>query len=104
MKKELTELLEKGYQAEREFIASLTDKERNSNGTFELWTAKDILAHDSYWRKHHGENMLVVLAGESPIQTDDDQINEGFMLNTKINPGTRSKHWPRPALSAWELR
>jgi len=76
MKKELTGLLEKGYQAEREFIAALTDEERNTNGSFELWTAKDILAHDSYWRKHHAENILAVLAGKTPTQTDDDQINE----------------------------
>ncbi len=78
MKKELTELLEKGHQAEREFIAALTDEEHNAAGSFELWTAKDILAHDSYWRKHHGENILAVLAGKLPIQTDDDQINEGI--------------------------
>jgi len=77
MIKELTELLEKGYQTEREFIAALTKEERDAKGSFELWTAKDILAHDSYWRRHHAENVLSVLAGKPPVETDDDQVNEG---------------------------
>jgi tetratricopeptide (TPR) repeat protein len=76
MKNELTVLLQKGYQAEREFIAALSDEERNAQGTFERWTAKDIIAHNSYWRKHHAENLLAILVGTSPTQTDDDQINE----------------------------
>ncbi len=77
MKKELTELLEKGYQAEREFIDVLSDEERAAEGSFERWTAKDTFAHNSYWRKQHAEDVLAVLAGKSPTQTDDDQINEG---------------------------
>lgn len=76
MKKELTELLDKGYQAEKEFIATLSDEERNAAGTFERWTAKDSIAHNSYWRKHHAEDILDVLAGKSPIEIDDDQVND----------------------------
>jgi len=83
MKKELTELLEKGYQAEREFIAALTNEERDAQGSFERWTAKDTFAHNSYWRKHHAEDVLAVLAGETPIETDDDQINEGVYSQYK---------------------
>ena len=74
MKNKLTELLEKGYQAEREFIASLSDKERNTNGTFEQWTAKDNVAHNSYWRKRQADDVMDVLAGRS-LQVDDDEIN-----------------------------
>ena len=76
MKKELTELLHKGYQAEKDFIAGLSDEERNAEGTFEHWTAKDNVAHNSYWIKHHAENMLAVLEGESPEQTDYNHANE----------------------------
>ena len=83
MKKELTELLEKGYQAEKEFTAALSDEERNAEGTFEHWTAKDNIAHNSYWRKRHAEDILAVLAGESPVETDDDQINEGVYSHYK---------------------
>ena len=76
MKKELTELLQKGYQAEKEFIAALSDEERNTDGNFEHWTAKDSVAHNSYWRKRHADDVLDVLAGKSPTQVDDDEINE----------------------------
>ena len=83
MKKELTELLQKGYQAEKEFIAALSDEERNADGNFEHWTAKDSVAHNSYWRKRHADDVLDVLAGKSPTQVDDDEINEGVYSQYK---------------------
>ena len=76
MKRELTELLQKGYQVEKEFINTLSDQERNANGTFEHWSAKDSIAHNAYWRKHHAEDVLAVLAGKTPTHTEDDQIND----------------------------
>jgi hypothetical protein len=75
MKRELAELLQKGHQLEKEFIATLTDEERNAEGTFENWTAKDNIAHNAYWRKQHAEDVLAVLAGKTPAHVDDDQIN-----------------------------
>ena len=75
MKRELTELLGKGYQVEKEFIATLADEERNADGTFENWTAKDCIAHNAYWRKHHAEDVLAVLAGKTPTHIDE-QINK----------------------------
>jgi hypothetical protein len=76
MKKELIELLQKGYEVEKEFIATLSDKERNADGTFENWTVKDCIAHNAYWRKHHAEEVLAVLAGNTPVHSEDDQVNE----------------------------
>jgi hypothetical protein len=75
MNTELTELLQKGYEVEKEFIASLSDEERNAEGTFEHWSAKDIIAHNAYWRNHHAEDVLAVLAGKTPTHVEDDQIN-----------------------------
>jgi tetratricopeptide (TPR) repeat protein len=75
MNMELTELLKKGYQVEQEFIAALSDEERSAGGSFENWSAKDIIAHNAYWRKHHAEDVLAVLAGKTPTHTEDDQIN-----------------------------
>lgn len=76
MKRELAELLQKGYQVEQEFIAALADEERNADGSFERWTAKDSIAHNAYWRKHHAEDVLAVLAGKTPTHIEDDQIND----------------------------
>jgi hypothetical protein len=75
MKRELTELLQKGYQVEQQFIAALSDEERNADGSFEHWTAKDNIAHNAYWRKHHAEDVLAVLAGKTPTHIED-QIND----------------------------
>ncbi len=75
MKSELTELLQKGYQVEKEFIAALPDQERKADGTFENWSAKDNIAHNAYWRKHHAEDVLAVLAGKTPTHIED-QIND----------------------------
>ncbi len=75
MKRELTELLQEGYQVEKEFIATLSDEERNADGIFEHWTAKDSIAHNAYWRKHHAEDVLAVLAGKPPTHIED-QIND----------------------------
>ena len=96
MNTELTELLKKGYQVEKEFIATLSDEERNAEGTFENWSAKDNIAHNAYWRKHHAEDVLAVLAGKTPTHIDDDQID------TRINPGRMLIPLSTPVSSAWE--
>ena len=73
----LKELLDKGCQAEKELIANLSDTEHNAEGTLETWTAKDVIAHNSYWRKHHAENLLGALAGKVPNPTENiDHANE----------------------------
>jgi hypothetical protein len=76
MKNQLIELLHKGYQAERKFIAALSAEDRDEEGTFERWTARDSIAHNAYWRKRHADNVLEVLAGKSPSQPFDDEINK----------------------------
>jgi len=83
MKKELNELLQKGYQAELEFIAALSDEDRDADGTFESWTAKDSIAHNAYWRNSHADDVLEVLAGKTPTHTDDDQVNAGVYSQYK---------------------
>jgi tetratricopeptide (TPR) repeat protein len=73
----LTELLEKGCQAEKDLIASLSDAERETEGSLDAWTAKDVIAHNSYWRKHHAENLQGALAGNIPNPTVDlDHANK----------------------------
>lgn len=87
MKKKLTELLEKGSQAEKNFIAGLTEAERDADSTIEKWTAKDIIAHNSHWRKHHAENLLAALAGKTPAPTDDiDHANADIYYQYREEP------------------
>ncbi len=87
MKKKLTELLEKGSQAEKNFIAGLAEAERDADSTIEKWTAKDIIAHNSHWRKHHAENLLAALAGKTPAPTDDiDHANADIYYQYREEP------------------
>ena len=92
MKKELKELLQLGYQAEKDFMTALSEDDRNADGTFEHWTAKDNVAHNSYWRKRHAEDVLKVLAGKSPIEVEDDEINAGVYAQYK------DQSWAGPVL------
>jgi hypothetical protein len=71
MKRELTELLQKGYQVEKEFIATLSDEERNADGTLKIGQPRICIAHNAYWRKHHAEDVLAVLTGKTPTHIDD---------------------------------
>jgi hypothetical protein len=76
MKRELSELLQEGYQLEKEFVAALSDEERSAQGTFDRWTARDVIAHNAYWRKHHAEDVLAVLAGKTTAEADETQVNQ----------------------------
>jgi tetratricopeptide (TPR) repeat protein len=67
----LTDLVDKGYQAERKFVGELPGAERDAVGSLEQWTARDIIAHNSYWRAHHARNLMAVLEGKNPIRTED---------------------------------
>lgn len=83
----LKELLEKGCQAEKELIAALSDAERNAIGSLEAWTAKDVIAHNSYWRKYHAENLLGALEGRIPDPTEDlDHANEDVYYKYRDQP------------------
>lgn len=86
-KRKLSELLDKGCQAEQHYIAELSEIERSASGTNEKWTAKDVIAHNSYWRKHHAENMLGALEGNTPTRSEDiDHANEDIYKQHRDQP------------------
>jgi tetratricopeptide (TPR) repeat protein len=103
----LKELLEKSYQAEKQFIASLSEEERNAEGSFETWAAKDILAHIAHWKKHYAGNILSALEGKSPVQIEDgDQANKQVYCQYRDQPWAaiealmvESCEWMKEALS-----
>lgn len=49
LKEDLIAILEKSRETELAFIASLSEDEKTETGSFEHWSAKDNLAHASYW-------------------------------------------------------
>jgi len=83
----LNELLERGYQAEIQFMDDLSAEERNTDGSFETWAAKDVLAHVAHWKKYHAENLLGALEGKTPTQIEDgEQANEQVYAQYREQP------------------
>lgn len=64
LKEQLLEILETVRDREVEFIAGLTEDEKANEGTFEKWSAKDVLGHTSYWENLRSERSLAWLRGE----------------------------------------
>ena len=64
MKDRLLEVLKKSRETELEFIANLTEEERNFAGTWEKWSAKDNVAHVNYWKDVRGIRIVAFLRGE----------------------------------------
>ncbi|MFP3853265.1 MAG: TPR end-of-group domain-containing protein [Anaerolineales bacterium] len=49
IKDQVLDVLEKSRQTELEFLEGLLDTERSEAGQFQNWSAKDVIAHASYW-------------------------------------------------------
>jgi len=73
----LLSLLERAYEAQRAWIAALSDAERNTIGTPEQWSAKDILAHITFWQQVTLERLEAARNGNEPRTYGDFQpLNE----------------------------
>ncbi|HSG15514.1 MAG TPA: ClbS/DfsB family four-helix bundle protein [Anaerolineae bacterium] len=51
-------LLDTAYEYEKAFLASLTEEERESQGTADDWSPKDILAHVAHWDVEAGKELV----------------------------------------------
>jgi tetratricopeptide (TPR) repeat protein len=56
-KSSLLNLLAEAYQEEQKFVANLSKDEKNDHGTIEHWSAKDIIAHNAFWKQHRAEQI-----------------------------------------------
>lgn len=76
-KQKILEITDWVYQEERTLIDKLTDKEYAEIGTFQKWSAKDIIAHTSFWKLLRAKSINDFLRGETPRELGDYQkINE----------------------------
>lgn len=64
LKNQLLNILEQGMESKRTFVANLTDEQKEYAGTYEKWSAKDILAHMSYWKDLRGSRYTALAYGE----------------------------------------
>jgi tetratricopeptide (TPR) repeat protein len=64
MKDRVLKVLETSRETELEFIANLTEEQRNLAGTWEKWSAKDNVAHANYWEDVRGARIIAFVRGE----------------------------------------
>ncbi len=84
-------LLQRAYQAEINLIESLSEGERNAEGTFENWSPKDSLAHTTYWRQRMVETLAYAFRDQAPPSYPHyDQVNREVYF--------AKQHLPLPAL------
>jgi tetratricopeptide (TPR) repeat protein len=77
LKEKITQLFERAYRIEIDFVNALHEDKRVEIGAKDHWSAKDVLAHCAYWKTHHAKNIIAVSEGETPIRAEDfTQANE----------------------------
>jgi hypothetical protein len=65
-KKQLLDLLSKSHQHELDFMADLSEAEREMEGTAQDWAVKDEIAHIATWNSITVERIRAFMAEESP--------------------------------------
>ncbi len=58
--------LDRVQSAENGLVAGLTPEERAARGTFDRWSAKDLIAHLTSWHQTLVEMLQAILRGETP--------------------------------------
>lgn len=84
------DLLQQGHHDEVNWIQELTETERAAIGTPQLWSAKDHMAHRTFWHQDLVQNLAAILWHQEtpPSEESDDQINSVVFEKHKLRP------WP----------
>lgn len=81
-------LLHQARQAELTWMSTLSETERQVNGTLEQWSAKDLLAHIAAWKERGAENLACIEHGGLRFQLN--RIDE---LNEEIFTSSQDRSW-----------
>ena len=78
MKARLLQTIDEGREVESELAALVIDAPANPDGR---WTAKDHLAHVSWWRRRSADTLNAVRTGSEmpPVLDDDDAVNNAVI-------------------------
>ncbi|MEW6567619.1 MAG: ClbS/DfsB family four-helix bundle protein [Chloroflexota bacterium] len=71
LKDRLLDLLRWADAREQAFAAGLSSDERQAVGSFEHWSAKDLIAHLAAWKQRLADQIAAVVAGEAPSSYED---------------------------------
>lgn len=85
----LITIIQRSYDDERNYLASMTDEERQATGILSKWSPKDNLAHVAAWKLYMADWLATALRGEKPVGYGDlDQANE------KLFEEYQNSEWP----------
>src|ERR1700687_3032628 len=82
------DLLQQGHRDEAAFVRELDETERSAVGTPELWSAKDHLAHRTFWRQDLIRKVTASLRQQegAPIEESDESVNAMVFEKHKLRP------------------
>jgi uncharacterized damage-inducible protein DinB len=86
----LIDLLGQAHRDQEDFIAGLDATERDALGTPDHWTAKDHVAHMTFWRQCVVEKLAAILANETAPSYEPFEA-----YNRRIFVERRDWPWPR---------
>lgn len=75
LKEKVLKVLEVAYQEELAFIDRLPETERATIGAPDQWSAKDILAHVTYWNGEMMDRFEAIRRGKPPKPEDNNEID-----------------------------
>jgi hypothetical protein len=80
-------LFHQDQTSQKTFIQELTPAERAALGTPQLWAAKDLVAHMTFWRQHLVLKLQAFLLKEPLLETEDlDQRNALLFEQQRARP------------------
>ncbi|MBA2288607.1 MAG: ClbS/DfsB family four-helix bundle protein [Ktedonobacteraceae bacterium] len=84
----LLDLLQQAHLAQNDFLQELDAAERTAIGTPEHWSAKDHVAHMTFWRQHVVRKLIAVLHHETPPASEDFE-----QINAQVFEEQRQRSW-----------
>ena len=84
------DLLKQGHLDEEAFLQKLGETERTTIGTPELWSAKDHVAHRTFWHQDLVLTLTAILQHQElpPSTQDEEQLNAMVFEEHKLRPWT----------------
>ncbi len=84
----LLDLLQQGHLDEEAFLQELNETERTAIGTPEHWSAKDHVAHRTFWRQDLVLKLTAILQHQElpPSEESEEQLNSMVFEEHKLHP------------------
>ncbi|MGZ3601293.1 MAG: TPR end-of-group domain-containing protein [Ktedonobacterales bacterium] len=84
----ILDLLREGHLDEEAFLQELGETERSASGTPECWSAKDHIAHRTFWHQDLIQKLNANLQHQeiSPSEESEDQLNSMNFEKHKLRP------------------